>query len=174
MAKSTRSTAAVQADPPPPSQSPEPRTINWSAVKRRYQHDRKWTGAEIAKHYGIPEALLREHARQYGWRRPDNRGKRDRAQATPPGTMRERIIAIMEGRLTQMEIELQSDQLPPTTVVQRHTSELNRMIRSLGPAKAAATPAIPATTPGAGDDDQDAWRRELVERIKALKHRLTA
>ena len=174
MAKSSRPAAAAGADPPPPPTLSQPRAINWSAVKRRYQHDRKKTIAQIAEHYGIDATVLRERGRQNGWRRPDSRRKHDREAARPPGTMRERILALFEGRLTQMEIELQHDHLPPDTTVQRHATELNRMIRALGPVKAAAQPAVNATAQGAGDDDQDAWRRELVERIKALKHRLTA
>jgi hypothetical protein len=162
------------AKSPRPAAAPEPRAINWSAVKRRYQHDRRKTIAEIAEHYGIDAAILRERGRQNGWRRPDSRRKHDREAEKPPGTMRERILALFEGRLTQMEIELQHDHLPPDTTVQRHATELNRMIRALGPVKAAAQPAVNATAQGAGDDDQDAWRRELVERIRALKQRLSS
>ncbi|MEZ5923903.1 MAG: hypothetical protein R3D57_05910 [Hyphomicrobiaceae bacterium] len=170
MAK-TKQCSAVEAKPPD-ADATDDRAINWAAVKRRYQNDRRMTYPKIAMHYGLAPETLRDLARSMGWRRPGSRRK-EQLRPKPPATLTERIIVLIDGRLTQMEIELQKDHLPPAAEFNRQSNELTRLIRGLGQVKvpAAGGAADPA---GGADDDQDRWRRELVERIRALKDRLKA
>jgi hypothetical protein len=146
------------------------RRINWAAVKRRYQHDRRMTYPEIAKHYGLEAQFLRDVARSMHWRRPSTRSK-GKPRPKPPETLMERIIMLIDGRVTQLEMALRSDHLPPASEVDRQSSELTRLIRGLGQTKPALV-GVATTTTGAADDDQDRWRRELIERIRALKSRV--
>jgi hypothetical protein len=175
MAKPTRIVAgkAKPSKPTPSTPQPEP---NWAAVKRRYQHRNRTNIAEIAEHFGIDAKRLRDIAREKGWRRPADRP--DKRKLERPATLKERVLAILDGQVTQMEIELQDDHLPPPAERERRNGALARLIRGLGQIKpdAAAGDAanVSAQPKGAADDDQDRWRRELVARIRALKERLQA
>jgi hypothetical protein len=161
------------ASPGQASAQTEAREINWAAVKRRYQSDRRRTVPSIADHYGLDPKLLRDIAREMGWIRPSTKRGKGKSPLRRPGSLRERLFGLMDGRITQMEMDLQDDHLPPRLERERRSSEFARLIRALGQAKhdpSDATATVAA--PGAADDDQDRWRRELVERIRALKDRL--
>lgn len=153
---------------------PQEALINWAAVKRRYQNKRRMKVADIAVHYGLDEKRLREIARERRWLRPDSQPKRPR---TPP-TIRDRMLVLADGHLTQLEMQMETDAMPDLPESTRKLRDINQMVGGKDPNKQGSADGAPERAAGsptkAGDTDAERWRLELVERIKKLKQKLEA
>jgi hypothetical protein len=154
------------------AQAPLPPAVNWSAVKRRYRNKRKTTVKDIAAHFGIQPKELREIARERGWRRPSRRHPKPKA----PTTLPERILEVVDGQLTQLELQLEKDLMPNSPEAARRLRDMHQVVRNYDPSKAGDDPAkrAPGANPTSGESDAERWRHELVERIKKLKAKFQA
>ncbi len=158
-----------------PKPDPLPGPTNWSAVKRRYQNNRKMTVETVAEHFKIDPKRLREIARERGWRRPASQ----RPRRKRPTTLPERLLEVVDGQLTQLELQMEDGLMPDSPEAARKVRDMHQVVRTTyGAAKPGTADGAPERAAGApskaGDTDAERWRLELVERIKKLKRKLEA
>lgn len=148
--------------------------INWAAVKRLYQNKRRMKVKDIAGRYGIEEKRLREIARERRWLRPDSQPRREKA----PPSIRDRMLVIADGHLTQLEMRMETDPMPDLPESTRQLRDINQMVVAQDSKKPGAADGAPQRASGSlpkpGEIDAERWRLELVERIKKLKQKLGA
>lgn len=154
-----------------PEVLPDP--TNWIAVKRRYQNNRKMNVKEIAEHFKIEPKRLREIAHERGWRRPSSR----RLRPKKPETLPERLLEVVDGQLTQLELQMEDGLMPDSPEATRQVRNMHQVVRTYPqkPGAAEGAPERAASGPSkAGDTDAERWRLDLAERIKKLKQKLEA
>lgn len=162
--------AALPAEAKPPVNEAD---INWAAVKRLYQNKRRMKVADIASRYGLEERRLREIARERRWLRPDSQPRRPKA----PPTIRDRMLVIADGHLTQLEMRMETDAMPDLPESTRQLRDISQMVggnASKKPDAADGAPQRASGAPNPGEIDAERWRLELVERIQRLKRKLGA
>lgn len=165
--------APAEASPASPTPPANEADINWAAVKRLYQNKRRMKVADIALRYGLEENRLREIARERRWLRPDSQPKRPKA----PPTIRDRMLVLADGHLTQLEMQMETDAMPDLPESTRKLRDINQMVAGSIPKQpepGEGAPQRASGVPTSGEIDAERWRLELVERIRKLKQKLDA